>query len=251
MKKLVLSKMTLCCLPAFLFLFSCSPDVPVASSAPSEGTSSNTFASRSENDVLPFNRYNPFDEAGAVHTELISAYYAQGNLPNSIEGIAALVHATVQGNLAFQNLGSYSLQTPDPTQLHYLLTQQQQGGLDALVACAALTPTAKASFKDFLRMVQSKVSQNMETEAFCKLIIDYEAAVMDSKSFIVTDKEILLITSSITRHSVYFRKKRPKKNTDPDWDWLTLHIAGAATGADESAAEAVALSLACGIVENR
>ena len=71
---------------------------------------------------------------------------------------------------------------------------------------------------------------------------------MNDVSLDEADLKILLTTTSIVRYATHHRKKRPKKNTDPEWDLLIFDMAGACSGARTSTQEAVALSVISGIV---
>jgi hypothetical protein len=63
------------------------------------------------------------------------------------------------------------------------------------------------------------------------------------------DKQVLLSAAAVVRYVSYERKKRPKKNTDPDWDMMVWRIAGSA-GSLSDVQDAIFYSVICGVLEN-
>ena len=60
-----------------------------------------------------------------------------------------------------------------------------------------------------------------------------------------------MTSTSILRFSAYRAKKKPKKNTDPDWLIWVTHVYGAEEGAEENEAKAIVTALVTGIVSNK
>jgi capsular polysaccharide biosynthesis protein len=56
-------------------------------------------------------------------------------------------------------------------------------------------------------------------------IVNYEGAAMADALLTAKDKKIILITTCVLRYSVY-KKRKPKRNDDHDWDINVTHIAG-------------------------
>lgn len=54
----------------------------------------------------------------------------------------------------------------------------------------------------------------------------------------------------MARHSAYMARKKPKKNTDPDWTILVVNIVAAADGAENGMAKSVTEGLVGGITSN-
>lgn len=237
-----------CAIATLLFFNSCSSDAP-PSSVTDETTTANATASRTAN-IMPFNGDNVHDLTGELYSELLSAYYENVNLPTSIVDITDLVEHTAAANSTFTALKTATYQPTDPNRVAYLYEHSATSIGEALEE-SGMSPAAQSSLKDFIRAVLEHIQEDELPVVIYEYIIAYEEKVIGDSQFSAKDKDILLTTTSITRHSAYFRKKRPKKNTDPDWDWLSLSIAAAAEGAGEGRAEAITMSLACGVVENR
>ena len=81
-------------------------------------------------------------------------------------------------------------------------------------------------------------------------IVAYEEAVYNGSSLTNHDKQTILITTSITRHGVYARKKKPKKDKDLEWQYMVGNIFAALDGADNNVEDAIMKGLVTGIVEN-
>jgi hypothetical protein len=89
-----------------------------------------------------------------------------------------------------------------------------------------------------------------ESDDLYEKVIDYETTVLQNSGFTANDKRVILTTTSITRHSSYLARKKPKKNTDPDWTILIGNIVAAVDGAEDGAANAVVAALVAGIAQN-
>jgi len=87
-------------------------------------------------------------------------------------------------------------------------------------------------------------------EVIYNYIVAYETIVLKSTSFTESDKRVALITTSVARHSAYYRKKRPKKNKDPEWDLMVGNIIAATDGAATGIQESVMRALIVGIAQN-
>ena len=81
-------------------------------------------------------------------------------------------------------------------------------------------------------------------------VIKYENAVIANPAFTTNDKKVMLITTSIARHSTYMARKKPKKNTDPDWIIFVGNIIAGTEGSEDGAAKAVTMALVTGIAQN-
>ena len=245
--KLFKSRSSLFSIPVFLLLLSCSSNESETIDSHSGGS---TVLAQRHKDTMPFNTANAYDSAGQLHNELLSSYYENSSLPSSISGIIALTESTGSNNSSFNALKTSSYDAADANRISYLLGHPATNIQNVLQA-SELGATAKSSLNGFITTVLDYVADEERPEVLYDFIIDYEDSVLDHPQMSAKEKEIILITTSIARHSAHFRKKRPKKNTDPDWDWLTLNIIGAVEGAGEGKAQAISTALACGIVENR
>lgn len=95
-------------------------------------------------------------------------------------------------------------------------------------------------------MSSLKLLENDEYERIYQFIIFYESTVIASDQFTSEDKRIILITSSISRFSLYYGRKRK----DKDWDSSVGNRAGAFSGAVSNSLTAVTNALVAGIMSN-
>ncbi|RYD74189.1 MAG: hypothetical protein EOP84_20305 [Verrucomicrobiaceae bacterium] len=73
---------------------------------------------------------------------------------------------------------------------------------------------------------------------------------MNSTAHSTSDKELLLITTSVTRHASYFARAQKRKPRDKDWILVIANIMAAADGAEDGIGEAAVLAATAGIVSN-
>lgn len=197
----------------------------------------------------PLNPLNDYDLAGQIHNELLSTYFNQLNLPVNTNAIAAAVEQTAVTNPNFISLKSHTYTAVTGQLLDQMLNSSF--GIEQAIERSRLSPMGKASLLSFITTITGYITTEQEFNVVYDFSIAYEHNVHSNGTLTSHDKEIILTTASIIRHSVHFRKKRPKKNTDPDWDWLTVNIVGGVEGASHGMAESITHALAGGIAENR
>jgi len=197
----------------------------------------------------PGNPDNAFDYAGLVHNEVLYAYYADTILPATADAISGRVDSIAGLHPYFSGL---------PVTAHDLvplggiehLSSNGAAGLASVLEGLPLSPQARNGFGLLAVEFLSKVDRGEDYDAIHGLITAYESQTLASPDHTAAEKELLLTATSIMRHSAHAKAKRPKKNTDPDWDWLTANIAGAALGAQYGKEHAVLTALKAGIMEN-
>lgn len=229
-----------------LVLFTISCDSPI--SEPETAITPNKI-SRETNDY-PFNPSNSFDSAGQIHNEILTSYYEHNPLPTETDSIISLFHLKAMSHPFFSSPNS-SVTTPIlMSDLQPLLANPNDVLLQFLDS-STLSEKAKINLKYYIQelLLASETSEDYAT--IYDYIINYEAQVEANTDYTSNDKAIILTITSITRHSVYMKKKKPKKNTDPDWDWLTTNVIGASAGASGDVHKAIYTALIAGIIENR
>ena len=112
------------------------------------------------------------------------------------------------------------------------------------------TEVAKNSLSNFITTVLSLCETEDDYGVIYDYIVAYEATVLKSTSFTERDKQVVLTTTSVARHAAYYRKKRPKKNKDPEWDLMVGNIIAATDGASTGIQESVMRALIVGIAQN-
>ena len=217
----------------------------------SELTSSetNTLSKKSQ-DLLPVNPTNSYDFVGQVHYDISTSYFADSNLPKTIDSIVSQVNLKASIHPFFDDFLSTDYNLVPQSRILYLVSDSH-GAFDSIVDDLPLNATAKNDFRLFVETVLSKVENDEDHIDIHNYIVHYESTIKDSSQLSASEKEYLLTVTSIIRHSVYAKKKRPKKNTDLDWYWLSAKFTGAVEGAQYGKHHAILTALKAGIIENK
>ncbi|WP_284653518.1 hypothetical protein [Flavobacterium terrisoli] len=202
-------------------------------------------------DTIPINKDNPYDAAGQIHHELLTAYYNGESLPLTLTGIISSTQTIANETTSFMNLTKgvpYMFNYSD--RVAYIVSQPD-GFQDEIINGTLETNEAKNSLKSFVTSLLSLCELEEDYSILHNYIINYEESILKKESLTLKDKQVILTTTSIARHSVYARKKKPKKDKDPEWQYMVGNIFAAIDGADDSMADAVMKGLITGIVENK
>lgn len=198
----------------------------------------------------PFNSSNTFDYAGQIHNEILSSYYEHALLPTSLDSIISLVSQITKNHPYFANSSNLGLDTLSSVQVQFLLSSPKST-LTSFMDSSTLSETPKNSLKQFILGLLVYVETEESYDSIYAHITDYESSVISNVGYASYEKETILCVTSIVRHSIYMKKKKPKKNTDPDWDWLTTSIVGASARAYGDLSYAIVSSVVGGIIENK
>ncbi len=209
----------------------------------------NTLSKKSE-DLLPVNPTNSYDFVGQVHYDISTSYFADSNLPKTIDSIVSQVNLKASIHPFFDDFLSADYNLVPQNRIAYLVSDSH-GAFDSIVDDLPLNATDKNDFRIFVETVLSKVDNDEDYIDIHNYIVHYESTIQDSGQLSVSEKEYLLTVTSIIRHSVYAKKKRPKKNTDLDWYWLSAKFTGAVEGAQYGKSHAILTALKAGIIENK
>lgn len=177
-----------------------------------------------------------------------SFLYEEDSLAVELSAILDRVLVVSAQNETFVSLStsSYSI---DSTTLSSLIGKISCCSVEVIENSLA-TDEAALSLQSFISTLVPLCDEEDDYNIIYSFITSYENTVLGSKNIPASDKQVILITTSIIRYSTYERKKRPKKNTDPEWDLMIGNIIGSVDGASEGIEAAVLKSLLCGIVEN-
>jgi hypothetical protein len=226
------------------FFTSCVEDT--SSSAP---MTSNRELFNTTTTVLPGNTLNPYDEAGWIHNALFETYYESSNKPTTVPVIISRVETIAASNPNFTILKTVDYHPVAAVRMQYLMDHKTTF-LSEVIASSTLSSGAKLSLSSFMTSFQDKFAVEPSCDSLYKYVVAYEKTVLDNTTFNLRDKQLMLTTTSIARHTGYLAKKKPKKNTDPDWNILVLHLAATLDGAEYGTAESVSEGLVAGIVSN-
>lgn len=202
----------------------------------------------SKTGISPANPFNPYDEVGAVYAEIMSVYYAKDTHPVEVDSVLHQVEAIAFALPAFSSfVGSYV--SPTSASIDSILTAPSDR-LVASIADPTLTLKAQLRLSSFVDTTLLYATDESDYAAFYAHATSFEFEVPSDFGYTAYDKQILLMTSSILRYSVYAKKKKPKKNTDPEWDLMVGNITAAIEGAKLSKGSAAVFALVVGIAEN-
>lgn len=197
---------------------------------------------------LPFNSANAYDIAGQVHSDIFNSYYNLPALPSRLDSIISLIDLEMIHHDYFDALANFDYHRFS-TDYYDSIIKQPASSLDNALSASLLTTSAQDTLQSFLNALFLKVSFEENYLDIYDFIIDYETTVMNTTTYSSAEKEFLLTITSIARHSIYNKDKKPKPkpNTDPDWDWLITCIVGSVDGAVYSVPESIATALKVGI----
>lgn len=240
----------LCVLLLTVLLMSCSISPEIE--APSIQKSSELpLPYSSKNGVFePENGLNDYDYAGWLHNAIFEAYYDGTIKDTSLLAIVEQVNRLANENSAFVGLSAVTYNFEDIVKARAVLKNP------LLVRATSINASLEHSgvaveFLEFLDGIELLCRTENDYDVIYAEVIAYEQSVLSDVRISKHDLEIIMTTTSLLRYSTYKRKKRPKKNTDPEWDLLIANVTGAASGSSESVQEAVVLSLVVGIATNK
>lgn len=225
-------------------LLSCSSDNETTNSE----TTNSIFAQRIT--TLPGNDSNPYDEVGWVYNELFDTYYANGNLGGSVSQIATQVQTIADANTNFNLIKDFPYHNVSPIRVHYLL-EHPSTCVNDVISASSMSTVGKSSLTNFINQFIPFLDAETDCDVIYQKIVAYENEVLLNNALTETDKRIIFTTTSVTRHSAYRARKKPKKNTDPDWDIFIGNIIASTEGAAYGSAEASTMSLVTGIAQNQ
>lgn len=200
-------------------------------------------------DVVPGNNSNPYDEAGWVYTELFETYYANGDLGGTVSQIATKVQTIADANSSFNVMKDSTYHPVSVEQVQYILDHRSTCVND-IISASTMTAHAQSSLTTFVNSLVVLFDNESNSEVLYQFVVDYEDTILNDSLLTVNDRQIILTTTSIARHSSYLARRKPKKNTDPDWIIFVGNVIAATSGAEYGPAEAVTMALVTGIAQN-
>lgn len=230
-------------LAIFISLFSCSQESDTIANGKADA------AAYRESNGSPVNTQNPYDSSGQLFGTLFDVYYTESYLPGTTPDIVTRVEQLAAANADFVALQTGTYQPVSPTRIDYLLNQPATCVSDMLLA-SQLSSKGRSSLNVFINTVVPLCAASEEYEPVYDYISDFEDLTLADPTLTAKDRQVILTTASIARHSAYKARKKPKKRNDPEWDMLITHVTAGAEGADRGACEAVSMALASGVAGN-
>ena len=202
----------------------------------------------SKTSSTPANPFNPYDEVGAIYAETMSVYYAKDTHPVEVDSVLHEVEDIAFTLPAFSSFsGSYV--SPTPAAIDSILTAPSDR-LGASILDPTLSLKAQQRLSSFVDTALLYATDESDYAVFYAHATSFEFEVHSDFGYTTYDKQVLLISSSILRYTVYAKKKKPKKNTDPEWDLMVGNFTAAIEGAKISKGTAAVFALVTGIAEN-
>lgn len=233
------------------FLFSCSDtsETEVLETSNSENLHHAYRFVDNVSQLLPFNPANKFDYVGALHYELYKDFYAQVKDTLSLSQVALKVQQLANQQTEFVN---HFGPTYCFTELEGVLSllSCESSCVETVLSSSSLSVVAQEKMEIFFSNFNLLFEKNTTSEALLDYIYLFEEEVIYSTDFTTFDRSVILSTTSIARFSTYESKRRPKKNTDPEWDSLITNLLGTIVGAEQSIEDGLVASLICGIQTN-
>lgn len=197
----------------------------------------------------PLNASNPQDSVGIVYSELLDAYYRTKVKPASLDSLLVNLSTLSEAHPDFLRFKESSYQIPGSLYISTLL-QDPHESLSSSIAQLGISQEAQNNLTVFVDELLVLCEEEEDYTLIHEYIIAYEDSVVTNMGYTATEKQLLLVTTSLLRHSTHAKKKRPKKNTDPEWALMVGNFTGAIDGASEDRASAIMYALAVGIAEN-
>lgn len=240
----------LCTLLFISILLSCSVSPELELAGERLPTITSTSSRESPGVYGPENVANIYDEAGWLHNAIFEAYFNGVVKDTSLLTIAYQVNQLANANNHFVRLSAFSYRF-DNLQKAKTIVGNPELQLSNTLTSTIQNAEVASEFAQFLTNYEQLCKLEDDYELLYAEVIAFEHSIMENPSVNAHDLEVILTTTSIVRYSTYKRKKRPKKNTDPEWYLLIANMTGAISGAEESMQDAVVLSLITGIAENQ
>lgn len=192
--------------------------------------------------VLAGNFDNPYDLAGSIHTELFTDYCTSTAPDSSLTVVITDLVKLANANANFRNLSATSYSFTNTQRLERLLVVSDSV-LTTSLRIAVSDVSLQMSFENFIKKIMTECGNEASYLALHNEIVSYEDTIMDDISVSASDKKVVLTVTSVLRYKIKRLKKRPKKNTDSDWDLMITTMGAAAEGGKEDLQEAIILSL--------
>jgi hypothetical protein len=200
-------------------------------------------------DTNPTNVLNPQDSVGMVYSELLNEYYSTEVKPASLDSLLVYLATLSDANPSFLHWKGSGYQVPNNAHITFTL-QDPSASLSNSITQSGISEEAQNSLATFVDDLLILCEEEDDYTLIHEYITTYEDSIVTNGNFSTSEKELLLVTTSLLRHSTHAKKKRPKKNTDPEWALMVGNFTGAIEGASEDRASAIMYALAFGIAEN-
>jgi hypothetical protein len=237
------------CLIVAVVLVSCNNDTDTQKATDAKSVSSAVKPLHRGVNESPGNSDNPYDQAGQLFSELFDAYFDTTSLPTTTTTIAARVESVASASTNFMAAKTLTYHPVSVTNVDYLVSQGTTC-ISSVLNGTGISSRAKTSLSGFISNMLSLSATEDDYAVIYSYITTYEDGVVADTLLSSLDKKVILTASSITRYSSYRHKKKPKKNTDPEWYLMVSNMTGAIENSPYGVCDAVTTSLAAGVADN-
>lgn len=187
--------------------------------------------------ISPSNSNNPYDSIGLVHNEILTTILDSGMPLESLSQIDnevsvllndydGLFSETCSDSLTHQELSSFYL-SPSVS-------------LNTAFTEAGLSLNTRDEIEGLLGAILNRV--NDPYESFHAWMVLYEEEIIQS-NYSIEEKRIILTIASLSRYSIFAKKRRDHK----DWDYSVGNRIGATIGALDCSSNAIYAALVSGL----
>ena len=198
----------------------------------------------------PSNSLNIYDDAGALHNEIVESFLQSGDTVSTTFGIITSAEAIANQNPDFTKIKPFDYATPLSSKIDSLLSDTTP--LETVLDKLSLSFAAKTSLTIFVDSLINPISSNADYDLeIYPYIVDYESDIINSTVLTQDEKRVILTTTSILRYAYYFKKKVKRRPVDRDWYISIGNVAAGTQGSLESEAKAAMMATVTGLIINK
>lgn len=209
-----------------------------------------TSAVQRKTGLYPENEANPYENAGILLNEITDLYLADTINATTTSGKISQIEGIAFANADFMALNTRYYTSPDSTRVDGIATGGA-GAAQQIISNAPLSVKGALSLAGFVDTLFDMKANNKSYDDMYPYIVDYEADVISDIGYTAMDKQIILTTSSIARHALYYSSTKKKRPRDRDWDISWGSIVAGTEGSEESTAKAIVMSAVTGAAINK
>lgn len=200
--------------------------------------------------VEPSHSANPYDSTGQVFSALYDLYYDKSLTIGTLDSLRYEVEMIALETSLFDYYQPDYV-SPPLSRLDSLVFHPH-ASLEVLLLSSSISSKLKLDFSDFFEeAVQRAENATLSYSSFHAYCVDFEESILEDHTISLYEQRVILTTCSVFRYSTFAKKKRPKKNTDPEWDLMVGNFTAAFAGALHDRGSSAVYSLIVGIYSNR
>ncbi len=188
----------------------------------------------------PQNTANPYDQTGELYHKILEAYYANPTATTTATTISK-IEELANTFTEFQTMQQTPYTSIQLANINTLLNSELN-----FTNCTALSTVAKNNLNSIITNLNTMSDDNASAYEINTYIINFESSIISNVAISTTDKEKILISTSIIRSNNYVHRRKKNRR----WD-IHYGIIAAAEGQNESYAKAVTTAAVIDVLENK